>query len=134
MRIDWPGSGRVAQVLGALLILVIGGCGGGRSSGSAPSALSYMSPVSATVGTPITPLTPTVTGSVTSYSVSPALPTGLSLDSMSGVIAGTPTTATGQAAYTITAASAVGNTTFSLVLTVGNPAPTLSSITPDSIA
>jgi hypothetical protein len=37
------------------------------------------------------------------YSVSPALPSGLSLDTATGIISGTPTTATASATYTVTA-------------------------------
>ena len=92
--------------------------GGGGSGGSAPSALSYESPLTAMVGTAITALAPTVTGSVTSYSVSPGLPAGLSLDSTRGVITGTPTAAATQAAYTLTAKNSYGSTTFSLLITV----------------
>src|SRR5262245_54287188 len=46
---------------------------------TAPSGLSYPSPQTYVVGAAITPLNPTVTGTVTSYSVSPALPAGLVL-------------------------------------------------------
>jgi hypothetical protein len=85
---------------------------------TAPSALSYLSPLAATVGTAITPLSPTVTGTVTSYSVSPALPAGLSLNTTSGVISGTPTAASARSTDTITATNSAGNTTFALALTV----------------
>src|SRR5262245_53667347 len=47
---------------------------------TAPSGLSYPSPQTYVVGAAITPLNPTVTCTVTSYSVSPALPAGLVLD------------------------------------------------------
>jgi large repetitive protein len=59
----------------------------------APSNLSYSSStLNLTVGTAMTSLSPTVTGIVTSYRVSPALPSGLSLNSSTGVISGTPLT------------------------------------------
>ena len=74
------------------------GAGGGGGAGgpppppgtSAPSALSYAAQASYNVGAPITPLDPTVTGTVTSYGVTPALPAGLSLDTTTGRISGTP--------------------------------------------
>jgi len=101
--------------------------GGGNSSGSGgpppppapppPSGLSYTSPQSYDVGTAITPLDPTVTGTVTSYSVAPALPAGLSLDAATGRISGTPTQPA-RATYTITATNAGGNTTFALAIAV----------------
>jgi hypothetical protein len=83
-----------------------------------PSALSYSSPQTYVAGRAITPLNPTVTGTVTSYSVNPALPSGLALDSVSGQIAGTPGTATPAASYTITAANGSGFVSFSLSITV----------------
>ena len=108
-------------------------CGGGGGGGSsapqvdAPSGLSYTTPVQCTVGTAITTLTPTVTGSVTSYSVSPALPAGLSLNTTTGVISGTPSAAAAQATYTVTATNAGGSTTFALSLSV-NAAFAISSV------
>jgi YVTN family beta-propeller protein len=67
-------------------------------------------------------LSPTVTGTVTSYVVSPALPAGLALNSSTGVISGTPTTVTPAATYTVTASNSAGNTSFGLNLSVdGSP-------------
>jgi len=106
-----------------------GGGGGGGGGGSAPSALTYMSPATATVGTAITALSPTVTGSVTSYSVSPALPAGLSLNTTSGAISGTPTAVAAQAMYTITAMNSYGSTPFALSLTVNPAAPSALTYT-----
>ena len=103
-------------------------CGSGSSSAppAAPSGLSYPNPSSATVGTAITPLSPTVTGTVATYSVTPALPPGLSLNATTGVISGTPTASTVEANYSITASNAVsGNTAFDLSLTI-NPPGTLA--------
>jgi len=55
--------------------------------------------------------------------VLPALPAGLALDPGTGVISGTPTTLTATAVYTITAATAAGNTTAGLTLTVVEAPP-----------
>ncbi|HEY5806988.1 MAG TPA: Ig domain-containing protein, partial [Povalibacter sp.] len=88
-----------------------------------PGALSYPSPVQATVGVGIATLNPAVVGPVTSYSVSPALPAGLAIDTTRGAIAGTPTAATAKATYTVTATNAGGSATFGLVLTVNPAAP-----------
>ena len=88
-----------------------------------PSALSYTpSSASGTVGTAITSLNPLVTGTVTSYSVSPALPFGLSLDASSGVISGTPTAVSALASYTVTATNGTGSTTAAVTIEVGAPA------------
>ena len=58
----------------------------------------------ATVGTPYS-LNAGVTGNTQSvvYSVSPTLPTGLSINMATGIISGTPTTLTTSAIYTVTA-------------------------------
>jgi hypothetical protein len=70
------------------------------------SNLSYPSPQTYLLGAAITPLAPTITGIATSYSVSPALPAGLSLSSATGVISGTPSAITGgQNVYTVTASN-----------------------------
>ena len=99
------------------------GCGGGSNSiGSepAPSNLSYISPVTATVGVAFPPLSPTVTGSVSAYSVTPALPPGLSLDMTTGAVSGTPTVTAVQAPYVVTASNGSGSTSFTLMLAVNS--------------
>jgi hypothetical protein len=85
------------------------------------SALSYPSPQTYTVGVAITPLNPTVTGTVISYGVSPALPTGLFLNSFTGQITGTPSAVSATTNHVITATNGGGSTTFSLTITVNNP-------------
>ena len=88
-----------------------------------PSALSYTpSLASGTVGTAITSLNPSVTGTVTSYSVSPALPLGLTLNTSSGVISGTPSAASALDTYTVTAVNGTGNTTATVMIEVSAPA------------
>jgi len=111
---------------GAGAVVILTGCGGGSGGAgsspqptiAAPSNLSYTSPAQATVGNPGPSLTPSVSGSVTSYSVSPALPAGITINASTGVISGTPTAAASQTTYTITASNAGGSTTFALTLTV----------------
>lgn len=53
---------------------------------------------------------PIITGSISSYSISPALPAGLSLNSTTGYISGTATTPTLSKTYTITGTLASGST------------------------
>ncbi len=74
------------------------------------------------VGAPITANTASITGSVDSFTVSPALPAGLSLNKTTGAITGTPTVATAAANYTMTARDGVANPTVALNLTVRIPA------------
>jgi DNA-binding beta-propeller fold protein YncE len=76
------------------------------------------------VGTAITPNNPTSSGgAVTSYNVSPALPAGLTLNTSTGIISGTPTAVTSTASYTVTASNSAGSTTASLSITVNVAAP-----------
>src|SRR6266496_3570460 len=86
---------------------------------SAPTNLSYPSPNTFAQGVPITNLNPTVAGGLqVSYSVSPALPAGLSLNTSTGVISGTPTAPTATATYTVTVSNTSGSTSFGVVITV----------------
>ena len=89
-----------------------------------PSIMSYSkSPVSYVVDAAITANTPTVNGTPTAFSIVPALPAGLSFNTNTGGIFGTPTTATAAADYTITASFGGGITdSFVLNLGVTNPA------------
>ncbi len=88
----------------------------------APSGLSYTTPNVYAINTAITPLVPTVTGTVNSYTVNPALPEGLVLDGTTGTISGTPTAESPATTYTVTATNAGGSTTTTLSITV-SPAP-----------
>jgi len=57
------------------------------------------------------------------YTVSPALPAGLTLNNATGVISGTPTVVTTQATYTITANNNTSTVTAPVVITVTSPGP-----------
>jgi hypothetical protein len=98
----------------------------------APSALTYTTPNVFSVGSAISSLNPTVTGSVVSYAVAPSLPAGLSLDTSTGVISGTPSAVTGIATYTVTATNSGGSATFAVSITVNPAAPTSLSYTTHS--
>ncbi|NBX83649.1 hypothetical protein EBQ90_11300, partial [bacterium] len=72
-----------------------------------------------TAGTSISPITVTLSaGTIDSCSVSPALPAGLSLNTTTCVITGTPTDGGATSNHTITASNAVGTGTASLSLNV----------------
>jgi hypothetical protein len=92
-----------------------------------PSSLTYSTnPATYTVGQTITNNTPTSSGGpVVSYAVSPSLPSGLSLNTSTGVISGTPTVISATTAYTVTATNSGGSTTATLSITV-NDVPPLS--------
>ncbi len=94
--------------------------GGGQPGLAAPSGLAYsVNPAVYTQGVAITANTPSSSGgAVTSYSVSPALPAGLSLNTSTGFISGTPTAVTATATYTVTAGNSAGTTTVGVVITV----------------
>ena len=109
---------RISRLVGLTLaaaILFLGGCGSGGSGGTvvqAPSALNYTTSTAIyTKGAPIAANIPTSSGGeVASYSVSPALPAGLSQSTSTGVISGTPTAVTPTAIFTVMATNAGGST------------------------
>lgn len=119
---------RIARLIVIPILLgTLSSCGGGGGGGGSPppppppSGLSY-TPSILIVGQAMTPVTPTVTGQVSSYAVSPALPTGLSLNTSTGVISGTPTTTAPQTNYIVTASNTSGKTAGDASLTiVSNP-------------
>ncbi len=93
----------------------------------APNGLSYTTPNLFIRGTAITNLTPTVSGgTVTEYTITPALPTGLSINSSTGVISGTPTVVSAATSYTVTATNSGGSTTFDISIRVQDAARQLS--------
>src|SRR5207244_1677476 len=69
-------------------------------------------------------------GPIISYGATP-LPAGLSVNTSTGVISGTPTTA-GTYSVTISATNAGGTGSATLTLTINNPVPTITSISPTS--
>ena len=79
------------------------------------------------VGTALPALNPTVTGTVTSYTLAPTLPRGLTLNATSGTITGTPFESIDATTYKVTATNSGGSTTFDLSLRVrtsfGAPVP-----------
>ncbi len=95
-----------------------------------PTALSYATnTANYIVNSPITNNFPTNTGgTVISYSVNPALPSGLSFSTTTGIISGTPSAITGSASYVVTATNTGGNATTTLTITVNNaPSPALAA-------
>lgn len=99
-----------------------------------PPVFSYWTPDAFTVNTPITTLTPSISGTTpTGYTVSPALPPGLSLNPTTGAITGTATAITPATNYTISATNASGAIgTFTLNLAIVNGAFTFLVSTNDT--
>jgi DNA-binding beta-propeller fold protein YncE len=129
-------SMRFMQWLGLSLIAVfvfLSGCGSSTTPVTPvtpvvqpPTALTYTTAAAVyTVGVAVATNTPSSSGgAVTSYSVSPALPAGLSLSATTGAISGTPTAVVATATYTVTATNSAGSTTATLSITVNGLAPT----------
>jgi len=100
-----------------------------------PSGLSYsLQPAVYTVDIPVAENIPTVSGTVASWTVTPDLPAGLTLDPVTGHISGTPTTEQSAADYTITATNSGGSTTAVISITVNYEAPSsLSYVNPAAV-
>ena len=113
-------------------------CGAGVSplecaAPAAPTSLTYTTNnATYTMGEAITDNTPTADSTIASYTVSPNLPTGLSLNESTGVISGTPSTLSIQATYTVTATNESGSTTHDVFIAVVDRAPSLLSYTTNS--
>lgn len=133
-RSDLVGAPRAAQprtLLGSLVLagaLLGSACGGGGSSSSpapgpsAPGSLAYQNGVSlVSPGAFVTIPAPSVVGDVTSWSIDPALPAGLTLSSVDGSISGVPTEAPGRVRYTITATNDAGSTSGDVVIDIAPP-------------
>ena len=120
------------RLVGVLLgVFWLGGCGDGDSTKLPPLEFSYNGsrPFPAVVGETIA-LTPAVSGPIHQYAVSPGLPLGLSLDSATGVISGTPTQASEAVVFTVIGTYPGGRCTFTLVLSVTEPPNHLSYASP----
>ncbi len=123
----------IARSLVGLLLALSAACsgGGGGASGSGatpnpPRALTYATnPAVYTKDGVITANAPSHGGgAVTGYAVSPALPSGLALDPVTGILSGLPTAITPTATYTVTATNGDGSTTAALSVTVNDLPPT----------
>ncbi len=101
---------------------------------NAPTFSYNTTPTTANIGAPFS-LSPSSVVGVDHCSVSPALPAGLTLNTSTCVISGTPTTPTALLSYTVTAFPGPGNSTptiaSSFTLVISYPTPTFSySIAP----
>ncbi|WP_310558314.1 putative Ig domain-containing protein [Flavobacterium sp.] len=84
-------------------------------------AINFTAPPLYTVGTAVPPLTPINTGSpALSYSITPNLSTGLSFDTKTGIISGTPLVAKSETLYTVTATNNYGTDTATVLITINS--------------
>ena len=122
----------LTRLTAGLLLISLAACSPGGGSGTpasvplaAPQALSYpTNPAVYTKGAAITPNVPSHGGgAVSGYTISPTLPAGLTLDTVSGSLTGTPGAVAPTASYTVTATNASGGTTALLALTVNDVPP-----------
>ena len=86
----------------------------------APTNLSYASPFVFFKDVAITQANPTVTGFVESYSISPSLPAGLTFNTTTGAITGTPTQLVVAANYLVTATNETGSVSTTISIEVIN--------------
>ena len=84
-----------------------------------PSVGYSLDTLTLTVGELMTPHTPSnIGGDVVSWEVEPELPNGISINSLTGEISGTPTTPQSASVYTIWANNTGGSNAFNLTITV----------------
>jgi len=108
-----------------MMLALLAACGGSSDQVVKPNNLTYsLNPAIYTNGVAIAANSASSSGdAVVSYSVSPPLPAGLSLNTSNGSITGTPTAATALAVYTVTATNTGGSTTAGLSITVQDAKP-----------
>lgn len=90
---------------------------------AAPEYLLYHVPSYVVLGDALSATPITRGGAITRYTVEPALPAGIGLDPVTGVISGTATALTPATNYWITGENAAGSSRFEIRFEVGNAAP-----------
>ena len=119
-------------------IIVVGEDGSGLlydgKPGEAPAIASYLdNPAIYSKDATITPNTPVAQGSPTSYALTGTLPDGLSFDTTTGIISGTPTALTAEMTVQVVATNANGDSSpFDVTITVTDLTPPVISITGSS--
>lgn len=119
---SWYPGGLPVRLPKRSLILVALLCLSRFVMAQAPTSLKYPTPNVYIANVSNVYLAPTVAGNVTSYSISPALPTGMAFNTNTGVISGVPTAASTLTNYTIKAKGGVplDSTATTIAITVTN--------------
>ena len=97
---------------------------------STTQAISTNTLTQNTAATAFTPVTASGGGGAKAFSISPALPTGLSFSTSTGAISGTPTVALSATSFTVTVTDNIGNSSnksFSLTVTAATPTYTFGT-------
>ena len=100
----------------------------------APSSVAYSSTfLQLTKDTAMTPDEPTnLGGTVTSWTITPDLPNGLSINAVNGTISGTPLSVSTATTYTINAANSGGSATVSITILINDAPPSSINYSPSS--
>ena len=128
---------RLAIATALCPLTACGGSGGSDDSGAPPppgelfEGYGQTEPLSLPILATILELVPVnANPAVTGYTVDPALPSGLMLDSTTGVISGAPDMIVAETTYTITATAGTESDDETIVLGVRNPQVFISSDRP----
>jgi hypothetical protein len=120
-------SGTPTTATGSLTYRILATGPGGKDTATitinvvqpvAPPSITYASPVTDTVGRPAAHAVISTGGPVTGYSVSPALPAGLTLNTVTGLVSGTPSASLAANTYSLIAQGPGGRDTATLTLEV----------------
>lgn len=107
-------------------LLLVSGCGSGSGSFEVVAPTAFAFPVSSAVYAAceiIEPNVPAIDAVIAEWTVSPPLPSGLSIDQNTGAISGTALSIQPETSYLITAANAGGSIETTITIEVGTPDP-----------
>lgn len=93
-----------------------------------PNLIYPQTTIAGAIGITIVPDSPNSIGTAFSFSIVPTLPAGLTLDASTGMISGTPTTASAATAYTVTAINTVRTVSATLQISVSQSGSTAPGI------
>ena len=132
--VSWSNAGRRATALSSLafgngVFVAVGTGTTYYTSALAPAFTLSTSSQSVTQNSAITTVTSSSTGgTISSYAISPAAPAGLTFNTSTGQLSGTPTATQSATIYTITGTNAGGSASQTFTLTVNSSkiTPTLS--------